>query len=530
MFSWGLLAVSGVSGEGLDPGLKWSEVVDRQRFYLARTVHLLKRLLCLVPFALAVTGCDVATNQTGGAWLSSQQGIRPPTKVVIEDIAVPFKGSSQDSSKGWLQEATLSPAFQVGSWKGSSASSFFWIPLDSSSAVGIARGTAWDSLRLNLSLSTPRRGENVRVARQFWVTDSSRDSADLVAFFGGSRTPVLPSVVFYQDTLSIAPSDSLRQDALPAVLRDTLSKLRSANPHKAGLLVRLLPVAGNADGIVQVSAVSMTAKLGADTTSSTYYRGSVSSSTASRGLLTPAALDPNQPLLQGGPVSWSLRLFPDTAVIRAAIAKELSARGYSSALGAVAVMDAELSFDSDSSRTDTTGERIRVYSSANGSPDLSRWLAIDSTQAFDTVKVTVDTFSTGDSLELHLVTTGSATRDSLVLAAPDTLPVAHSFGGIRWIFQRSGLRVRAIAKGLAGSIVEESQKNRANEFNAGALLGKGQRLATRRAFSMLVNWTDRQSELLLVPYSDDSNQWWQMRPKLGTAKLRLTVLPLGVAK
>lgn len=504
--------------------------MDRQRFYLARTVHLLKRLLCLVPFALAVVGCDVATNQTGGAWLSSQQGIRPPTKVVIEGIPVTFKGSSQDSSKGWLQEATLSPAFQVGAWKGSAATSLFWIALDSSSTVGIARGTAWDSLRLNLSFTTPLRKDTVRVARQFWVTDSARDSVALIAWLGGNRTPVLPDTVLFQDTLAIAPSDTVRRDALPAVLRDTLSRLRTASPDKGGLLVRLLPVAGNADGIVQVSAVSMTAKLGADTTSSVYYRGTVSGSTASRGLLTPAPLDPTRPLLQGGPVTWSLRLLPDTAAIRAAIAKELSARGYSSALGGVAVMDAELSFDSDSSRTDTTGERIRVYSTANGSPDLARWLAVDSAQTFDTVKVTVDTFTTGDSLEVHLVTTGAATRDSLVLAAPDTLPVAHSFGGIRWIFQRSGRSVRAVAKGLAASIVEESQKNRANEFNSGALLGKGQSLATRRAFSMLVNWTDRQSEVILVPYSDDSNQWWQMRPELGTAKLRLTVLPLGVAK
>jgi len=449
--------------------------------------------------------------------------------VVIEDIPVSFKGSSQDSSKGWLQEATLSPAFQVGAWKGSTASSLFWIALDSSSAVGISRGTAWDSVRLNLSLATPLRKDTVRVVRQFWVTDSARDSLSLIAWLGGNRTPVLPDPALFQDTLAIAPSDTLRQDALPTGLRDTLSKLRTANPDKGGLLVRLLPVVGNADGIVQVSAVSMTAKRGADTTS-VYYRGTVSGSTASRGLLSPAPLDPTQPLLQGGPVTWSLRLFPDTAAIRAAIAKELSARGYASALGGVAVMDAELSFDSDSSRTDSTGERIRVYSTANGSPDLSRWLSIDSTQAFDTVKVTVDTFATGDSLEIHLVTAGAATRDSLVLAAPDTLPVARSFGGIRWSFQRSGRSVRAIAKGLASSIVEESQKNRASEFNAGALLGKGQSLATRRSFSMLVNWADRQPEVILVPYSDDSNQWWQMRPKLGTAKLRLTVLPLGVAK
>lgn len=500
--------------------------MTRQRFYLDRTVHLFKRLLCLVPLALVATGCDVATNQTGGDWLSTRYGVRTPTPVTLEGLPLAFKLEGRDS--GWLQESSISPLHQVGQWKGSRASTMSWIAIDTATQK-ISRTEAWDSLSLCLRLDTlPSRTWSRRLIRvvQLVRDSTGADSLALVNLFA-DRIPAYASAELLRDTLTIGPKDTLRIDPLPAFVRDSLA----AHRRKGGVLVHLLPVNETQDGIIQVTSTFLRATKGIVV--DTFDVGTVAGATARRGFLQTSALSASTPTIQGGPVSWFLRLFPDTAKVRASVAAALKARGLSSDLKGLAVLDATISFDADTSFIDSVGQRLQLISVVNGNADVTAQLRAkgDPIQAFDSVVVRLDTLTrSGDAqaLMLRMTTTGGLV-DSLLLTRADTLPVAKTFAGLRTVCRRHGDTVEVIGKGVAAGLVEESQRDRSKALGAGIYLGTSQTLVAQRAFSALLNWSDRQPEILLKPVSNSGTQWWQSRPKLGTAKLNLTLLPLGAA-
>lgn len=500
--------------------------MTRQRFYLDRTVHLFKRLLCLVPLALAATGCDVATNQTGGDWLSTRYGVRTPSPVTLEGLPLSFKLAGRDS--GWLQESSISPLYQVGQWKGSRASTMSWLAIDMASQK-IAPTEPWDSLSLCLRLDTlPSRTRSRRLVRVFQVQrDSlSADSLALVNLFA-DRMPAFASVELHRDTLTISPKDTLRVDPVPGFVRDSLA----AHRRKGGVLVRLLPVEEMHDGIVQVTSTFLRATRGAAV--DTFDVGTVAGASARRGFVETQGIASEIPTIQGGPVTWKLRLFPDTAKVRAAVSAALKARGLSPDLKGLAVLDASISFETDTSRIDTVGQRLQLISVVNGSADVTARLSAkgDSIQAFDSVVVRLDTVTrSGDASALILrMTTSGGLKDSLLLTRLDTLALAKSFAGLRMVCRRQGDTVEVVGKGVAAGLVEESQRDRTKALLPGAYIGSSQTLVAQRAFSALLNWNDRQPEILLQPVSNSGVQWWQVRPRLGTAKVTLTLLPLGAA-
>lgn len=500
--------------------------MTRQRFYLDRTVHLLKRLLCLVPLALVATGCDVATNQTGGDWLSTRYGVRTPAPVTLEGLPLAFKLAGRDS--GWLQESAISPLHQVGQWKGSRAHTMSWIAIDTATQK-ISRTLGWDSLALCLRLDTlPSRTRSRRMVRVVQVVrdSTSADSLALVNLFA-DRIPAFASVELHRDTLTIGPKDTLRIDPLPGFVRDTLA----AHRRKGGVLVHLQPLDETHDGIIQVTSTFLRATKGAVV--DTFDVGTVAGASARRGFVAASALSPATPTVQGGPAAWFLRLFPDTAKVRAEVAAALKARGLSSDLKGIAVLDATISFEADTSFIDSVGQRLQLLSVVNGNADVTAQLSIkgDSIQAFDSVVVRLDTATrSGDAKALLLrMRTKGGLADSLLLTRADTLSVAKTFAGLRTVCRRHGDTVEVIGKGVAAGLVEESQKDRSKVLGSGVYLGTTNTLAAQRVFSALLNWSDRQPEILLKPVSNSGTQWWQSRPKLGTAKLNLTLLPLGAA-
>jgi hypothetical protein len=468
--------------------------------------------------ALAATGCDVATNQTGGGWLSSQQGIAPPNAVVI-DVDVPWSR--------FLQEYSASPAFQVGQWQGSTAASILWIPVDSSLSTPANDTGAWSGLDLRLGLldSLLSRTDTVQVVREVRFRVDSTKAAN---WFVGVNPSFADSAAF-RDTVSIARGARLHSGSLPEAVRDSIAKLRTSSAGKAGVLVRLLPLATSKSGIVQLTGAWLHVTRQAPGDTANYFRGNGPWGKATRGFVSAAGANPEVPMVQGGPVDWVLRLFPDTAAIHKSVGDALEARGYARNLRAVSVLDARLSFNADTSRSDSAGHRLRLLSAVGNSPDVSVWIPKDSVQNFDSVHVGVARGAVGDSLKLSLASHGGL-KDSLWLMARDTLPVAHAFGGIRWVFKRTGDSVLVVATGVAAGLVEESQKNRDNLYNSGAWLGTTQTLSARRAFAALLNWSDRQPEIQLRSISSDNRIWWQMRIQRNTAKVRLTLLPLGGAK
>jgi hypothetical protein len=500
------------------------------RFYLHETVRLLKSLLSFGSLALVAVGCDVATNQTGGAWLASQQGIRPPTAIVLDSVPLRFKG--------WVLESGITSVVQVGTWKGNSASHMVWIPVDTS--INVAQNVSWDSLGLLVSLDTGMAHPAMKMVRNFWVKSRTQDSLFLAGVYAnvvGKLGLPLPDA---SDTISIGARDSIRIDGVPTGIRVKLDSLRK-NSSASGLLVQMQPIVGDLEGIVQISSIALRAESGmVESTKSVdvYAVGSLNSVSLTRSFLKSAANDSSQPFLQGGPVHWSMRLSLDQQYLK----DQLKARGLNGDLRSMVVLDAQLLLDADTASQDAVTQRVDLYSEVIGNLESNVTLtpkSIDATksnaQAFDSLVVSVDTVTQGDSLSLKLTfkSTGG-TVDSLFLKSDDTLQQPYSNGAWPMVFslRRSGNQVNVQCKGLLAGLVREAPWDRNGNLRGGILLGRHLNLLARRPFSAMLNWPERSTDIILAASASDATHWWQLKPDLepGHAKVRLTLLPVGGAQ
>lgn len=480
--------------------------------YLPKTVRLLTRLISISTLAVMAMGCDMATNQTGGGWLSSQYGVRPPR--LLQPLTVPVTFTQSQTI------VSLSPQQEVGVWKG--ADGFYdtagWLTgyaLDSSSGV-LADTSKLDSLKLRVAFAKPSRSQGTWVDVHYGFVS---DSATFVNLFSA---PKLSFVTFATDSLLAGVSDTgdTLSFAVPQAVRDSLKKHRSAR----------LVVEFRAHGTSEIVHIRSAFLNAGDSSSSYAY---------SKGILHAHSLVSSLAVVQGGPVSWSLHLFPD----RAALLSQLKSKGIDTSSGKIAVLDAELFLPiKRKARQDSVGQYVALASVVDTATVTKTLVFPQTTQIFlpvdpkdstkDTAFVNLDTaFRQGDSaLVLRFYKYPSTLEDSLVLASVDTFWQTFTPTNLNYRVgvRRSGGSVYLHCKGVAAALASESQYNRAGSLNASIYYGDQLGLAATRPFSALLNWS-KNPEIILSPATTagDATQWWYLEPDLTKASVRLNLLQLG---
>jgi len=501
------------------------------RFYLQETVRLLKSLSSFGSLALVAVGCDVATNQTGGAWLASQQGIRPPTAIVLDSVPLRFNG--------WTLESGTTAVVQVGAWKGNSARHMAWFPVDTS--INVARDSSWDSLGLVMTLDPAMaRPANFKFVRNFWLASRKSDSVLLAGVYGNVAAKLGLSAPAGSDTIVVGSLDTVKLAAVPVGIQASLDSLRKTSTS-AGLLVEFRPLSESPEGFVQFKSLVLRGAKGlVDSTKKVdlYSIGALNSTSISRSFLQSVVNDSAVPFLQGGPVHWNLRLSLDQNYLQ----QQLRSRGLVADLRSVVVLDAQLLVDADVASQDSVKQRVDLYSEVIGKPDTLVTLvpkAWDpngrSSQAFDSVTVAVDTVTQGDSLCLKLkFTSVGGTVDSVFLQSDDTLPRAYSNSSwpLTFSLQRSGNRAKIHWKGLLAGLVRESPLDRSGDYRKGNLASSHLSLLARRPFAAMLNWSERRTDIILAANADDGTHWWRIAPDLKPdhVKVRLILLPVGGAQ
>jgi hypothetical protein len=461
------------------------------------------------------TGCDMATNQTGGGWLSSQHGVQLP-KLRTLVVPVAFTGARTMIS--------LSPQQEVGVWKGADGryDTAGWLAgfsLDSASGV-LADSNRLDSLKLRVAFASPSRVGTATVGVRYGLVADSSAFADLF----GSAKPVFASLA--TDSFSVSPSDTADTlaFAVPQAVRDSLKRR-----HKARLAVEFR--AGGSSEIVRITTAFLST---ADSSSSLAY---------SRGILHSHEIASGVPVIQGGGVAWSLHLIPD----RAALLAQLKDAGMDADAGTVAVLDAELSLPVQAmARQDPVGQCVALSSVVDTATvvktlafpkDTSLFLPVDPKDTSkDTAFVKLDTATRqGDStLVLRFYKYSSpgiaVLEDSLVLAGVDTFWQTYAPNNLNYRIgvRRVGASVSLLCKGVAAGLESESQYDRTASINASAYYGKQLGLAATRPFSALLNWS-KVPEIILSPTTTagGASQWWYLVPDLTKATVRLNLLLLG---
>jgi hypothetical protein len=316
---------------------------------------------------------------------------------------------------------------------------------------------------------------------------------------------------------------------------------RADFPERKGLLVRLSSVPDDSDDVLKIKTFTLRAvhvPPSGSASVATYGLGSVADTVARRGMVTSPAVDSADPILKGGPVRWSVRLAPDTAAMRSAIRDSLRAHGYSTDLRGTAVLDAEIRVAmTDTIRRDSVQQRLDVYSLVVGNLSQSVWLSRsagnrDTIQVFDSITAKLDS-NLHDTSSLTLRFYSSAgDSDSVVFGRYDTLMQSfyNSSWPLRFLVQRRGDSVLVSLDSVAASLTQESQANRNGDYNKSSLFGANLRLAAQRPFSALLNWPKQKPQILLIPNSLNSSEWWQMTPDLAHMNVRLVLLPVGDAQ
>ena len=480
--------------------------------YLPNTVRLLTRLISISTLAVMAMGCDMATNQTGGGWLSSQYGVRPPR--LLQPLTVPVTFTKSQTV------ISLSPQQEVGVWKGAdgvydTASWLTGYALDSSAGV-LTDTSKLDSLKLRVAFAKPSRSQGTWVDVRYGLVSDSATFANLFA------APKPNFVAFVTDSLLAGAADTgdTLSFAVPLAVRDSLKKRRSAR-----LVVEFR--AHGASEIVHIRSAFLSA---GDSSSKLAY---------SKGILHAHSLASSLAVVQGGPVSWSLHLFPD----RAALLSQLKSKGIDTSSGKIAVLDAELFLPvKGKARQDSVGQYVALASVVDTAtvtktlvfPQTAQiFLPVDlANTAKDTAFVKLDTaFRQGDSaLVLRFYKYPSVLEDSLVLASVDTFWQTFTPTNLNYRVgvRRSGDSVSLHCKGVAAALASESQYNREGSLNASIYYGDQLGLAATRPFSALLNWS-KNPEIILSPATTagDATQWWYLEPDLTTATVRLNLLQLG---
>ena len=480
--------------------------------YLPKTVRLLTRLISISTLAVMAMGCDMATNQTGGGWLSSQYGVRPPR--LLQPLTVPVTFTKSQTV------ISLSPQQEVGVWKGADGvyDTAGWLTgyaLDSSAGV-LADTSKLDSLKLRVAFAKPSRSQGTWIDVRYGLVSDSATFANLFS------APKPSFVAFAKDSLRANPSDTgdTLSFAVPQAVRDSLKKHRSAR-----LVVEFC--AHGASEIVRISSAFLNAG------------DSSSGSAHSKKILHAHSLASSLAVVQGGPVSWSLHLFPD----RAALLSQLKSKGIDTSSGKIAVLDAELFLSvKGKARQDSVGQYVALASVVDTATVTKTLVFPQTTQIFlpvdlantakDTAFVKLDTaFRQGDSaLVLRFYKYPSVLEDSLVLASVDTFWQTFTPTNLNYRVgvRRSGDSVSLHCKGVAAALASESQYNREGSLNASIYYGDQLGLAATRPFSALLNWS-KNPEIILSPATTagDATQWWYLEPDLTTATVRLNLLQLG---